>query len=154
MFPLGIELIVKLSYKRPFIQKFAELAPNENGCIEWPVKSGHNSSGKYRRSYETFIGPIPAGLHVCHTCDNPHCINPEHLWIGTASDNIQDSIRKGRFTACGPKVLTMEQVNEIIERRRLGESAMDLGFEYGVGRNLIYRIEKGKTGYSPNAARG
>lgn len=85
-----------------------------NGCIEW---TGHKSkygygvieiSGKtkacHRVAWELHNGTeIPSGMFVCHSCDNPPCINPEHLWIGTASDNNLDAIRKGRRkTACYP----------------------------------------------------
>jgi hypothetical protein len=50
----------------------------------------------HRWSYQYFKGPIPQGLVVCHSCDNPHCVNPNHLFIGTQKDNIQDCIKKGR----------------------------------------------------------
>lgn len=54
-------------------------------------------SGAHRVSYATFVGNIPTGYVVCHACDNPGCINPDHLWVGTTRDNIGDAITKGRF---------------------------------------------------------
>lgn len=49
-----------------------------------------------RIAYQFFIGPIPDGLHVLHSCDVRSCVNPKHLFVGTNNDNVQDKIRKGR----------------------------------------------------------
>ena len=62
------------------------------GCWEWQGKSKRIS----RRAYELFVGEIPEGMWVLHSCDNPKCVNPEHLFLGTAQENQWDRLVKGR----------------------------------------------------------
>ena len=76
------------------------------GCWEW--QGGRNNKGygqiqlgaqmklTHRLAYEFCVGPIPKGLHVCHSCDNPACVRPSHLWTGTQSHNMQDMADKKR----------------------------------------------------------
>lgn len=52
----------------------------------------------HRAAYETYVGPIPEGLFVCHACDVRDCCNPKHLWLGTNSENMRDMSAKGRAT--------------------------------------------------------
>lgn len=90
---------------------------------------------------------IPTGLLVCHTCDTPLCCNPDHLFLGTPSDNHHDAMRKGRHTK-GEKVntckLTEQQVLEI--RRRWEQSPKKYGLyskmarEFGVSNSNIHFI--------------
>lgn len=79
--------------------------PAENGCIEWAgcVDSfGYGRVGRgqipaHRVSYMLTKGEIGDYL-VCHSCDNPRCVNPDHLWLGTQTDNMRDMVRKGRHS--------------------------------------------------------
>jgi hypothetical protein len=78
----------------------------QTGCIEWTrsLVNGYpqsKSNGKSRRAHrmiwEFRYGAIPAGMNVCHKCDNRKCINPDHLFLGTTQDNVDDKMAKGRF---------------------------------------------------------
>lgn len=136
----------------------------ETGC--WEFNGGRNRSGygmlavghtRYvngkkqsvpmlasRVAYATWVGPIPDGQAVCHTCDNPPCINPAHLFLGTWKANSRDAVAKLR-TANGERVpqhrLTDAQVDEIRSRYAAGGIRhKDLAAEYGVSQALISMI--------------
>lgn len=77
-----------------------------SGCWEWAKSINTHGYGSFwlggrhllahRAAYDIFIGPIPPGMFVCHTCDNRKCINPEHLFLGSVLTNNQDTSKKGR----------------------------------------------------------
>lgn len=97
----------------------------------------------HRFSYAYFKGPIPKGMHVCHKCDIPGCVNPDHLFLGTAMDNIHDMMAKGRrVLVVGEEhhhtILTNDQVREIMLDPR---PHTVLAHEYGVNRHIISNIK-------------
>jgi hypothetical protein len=100
----------------------------------------------HRVSWTLHNGAIPNGLHVLHHCDNPQCVNPAHLWLGTNADNMRDMIRKGRGNVAGGEdhgsaKLTEKQVIEIRERYAAGNITQhELGNEYGISKQTIGEI--------------
>lgn len=85
---------------------FSYTQPDERGCWNWTRRSKQRGYGvayfgkerwlAHRAAYTLAKGAIPEGMSVCHSCDNPACINPDHLWLGTHKENMHDSIKKGR----------------------------------------------------------
>lgn len=126
--------------------------PVPSGCWEW---QGHIAAvgygemhlagkkrGAHRVSYESFVGPIPPGMYVMHSCDNRVCVNPSHLSLGTHLDNVKDMHDKGRHY----KKLTAEQVAEV---RRLsatsGLTQKAIGRTFGVAPATISAIVTGRN---------
>ena len=98
----------------------------------------------HRVSYEMYHGPIPEGMKVCHTCDNPPCVNPEHLFLGTQKDNIQDCVKKKRIARGekqGHSKLKEAQVRAILKDER---SQREIAKTYNVAQPTISDIKRGK----------
>ena len=100
-----------------------------------------------RFSWILHNGPIPFGLDVLHKCDNPPCVNPDHLFLGTQQDNVVDSVNKGRFRIRQGKgqKLTKSQVSHIKFLLGSGKSGASLARKFGVSRQSINYIKLGKT---------
>lgn len=98
-----------------FIEKFwarVDKSGGDNACWSWTGALYRNGYGSVylrpklylrtrRVAYELTHGEIPDGLYICHRCDNPPCCNPAHLFAGTAKDNFEDMVKKGRSTVFG-----------------------------------------------------
>jgi hypothetical protein len=126
------------------------------GCWEWQGHLGRNGyglflhdglySGPHRFSWELHYGPIPAGMHVCHHCDNPPCVRPDHLFLGTPLDNIRDMAAKGRrATLSGEKSATAKLGAEAVRLIRVryaagGITQKQLATEFGMGHTAIGQI--------------
>lgn len=145
----------------------ANVAPNlsDRDCWEWVQPKDRNGYGfasfesrcfrAHRFSYETYVGPIPHGMVVCHKCDNPACVNPDHLFIGTHADNHRDMCSKGRnIMQTHPERAHMGHCGELNPASRLadhqrktigsqwlsGTTRRQLAEEYQVSRGTIERI--------------
>jgi len=148
-------------WRVPFVTKFQALkslisSPGDD-CIPWPYGKAGNGYGSvqfgyykkdyaHRVSYLITCGNIPEGLHVLHKCDNPPCINPRHLFLGTEKDNRADQIKKGR-TCIGEKngfsKLTESQVLQIrrlYKKGVVGRGQIAIGKLFGVHRINIRKI--------------
>lgn len=96
----------KFNHHTPLYERLFANTERVGDCIVWKGDAHRNGYGyinsrgrrftTHRVSWALHFGPIPAGLFVCHTCDNPPCINPDHLWLGTTSENTADMVAKGR----------------------------------------------------------
>ncbi len=106
------------------------------------------TKGTHRVAYELEYGPIVDGLFVCHTCDVPNCVNPEHLFLGTQKDNMIDASNKGRIkpytvigSSNGNSKLTEEQVIAILQDTRKQVRTAE---DYNVSESTISKIKKGQ----------
>lgn len=101
----------------------------------------------HRFSWVLHNGPIPEGLHVLHTCDVKRCVNPNHLYLGSNSQNTQDAIARGqkpRGADCSFAKLSHEQVIQVRKRSQSERISQDaLAKEYGVSQTTIWRAVNG-----------
>lgn len=139
-----------------------------DGCWPWTgARAGHPSHprsrhygrmrvggaqiGAHRLALMLTTGPLPAGTEACHSCDNPPCCNPRHLFVGTHRENLLDAARKGR-THSFPRgrrhplaKLTAPDVIAIRRRVAAGESQHALAREYGVSQVAVHFVVARKT---------
>ena len=116
----------------------------ESGCWIWTgsmssggygqVKIGGKLHRAHRVAWTIFKGPIHDGLMVCHRCDVRDCVNPEHLFLGTAKDNFQDCLKKGRMgKGAGLAIARAKQRKELGTHCRYGH----LRTQSSIGRNRL-----------------
>lgn len=146
----------------PPIERFRKkvMVDADSGCHIWTGTKVGNGYGHFKVSsqtlklahrwiYEYTTGQtIPEGLCACHKCDNPSCVNPDHLFIGTRMDNIQDCISKGRNRRSwrGPFAKLSEiQAQVIREAIEAGFKISEIANYFKVAVQTIYAIRDGRT---------
>jgi hypothetical protein len=147
-----------MAIPKSIADRFWAKVDRSGDCWVWTASKAHGGYGKFnalgvtvrshRFAYELEHGPIDADLFVCHHCDNPPCVRPSHLFLGTAMDNIVDKVRKRR--ARGASTLSDADVCEV---RRLFASGVatrpELARQFRVGLTTIRRITVGGWAHLP-----
>ena len=109
-------------------------------------RTGEGLIETHRAAWEVTHGPIPEGMFVCHSCDNPPCCNPADLFLGTPADNVADMLRKGREArgiALPQARLTDAQVEEIHRLRGLGWLQREIADRFGVTQGYVSELLAG-----------
>lgn len=127
-------------------------------CWEWAA--GRNKDGygyfdlkgsplrAHRVSWEINFGAVPPGMIVCHRCDNPPCVNPKHLFLGTQLDNMRDRANKKRTNTAGERngaaKLTRQLIDEILSLKGSGVNQQYVANKYTLSQSAVSRIWSGK----------
>jgi len=149
---------------RPLTERFWEKVGKTKTCWLWLAATTPAGYGKiyvdsqtgvdmaHRVSYMEAHGAIPNGLFVCHECDNPACVRPDHLFLGTQADNLADMTRKGRRRNGYPRgekngnaKLSIDQVAGIRNRLAAGEKQASIAADYAIHQSTVSKIHLKKS---------
>lgn len=124
-----------------------------SGCWNWTAYRSRKGRGMFklggrmrwahRVAYERWVGPIPDGQVVRHRCDNPGCVNPQHLELGTQADNVRDRVERGRCArgaAMGAAKLCDRRVRLIRALSARGELRRDVARHFGVDPSVVSNV--------------
>ena len=137
------------------------LVDPETGCWNWQLAKDRKGYGRryfngrqgrpaHRVAYELANGPIPGGMVVMHLCDNPSCVNPAHLALGSVADNNHDRDAKGHQVALtGDRhhaaTITPRQASDIRRRCASGERQVDVAADVGASKTVVWKVVHRKT---------
>lgn len=121
-----------------------------NGCIEWPGKPNQGGYGRrgqqlaHRWTWEQANGPIPDGMIIMHICDNPPCVNIDHLRLATRAENNGDASRKGRNARGRQQPRAKLTEADVLAIRASDLTQSELAVQYGVHQVRISHIKLGR----------
>lgn len=149
-----------------YAERFWTWVNKTDGCWLWTGafrnfgygvgKLNGRTERAHRISWTLTNGPIPPGMCVCHRCDNPPCVRPDHLFLGTDADNHADMRQKGRMATAAKMPHSKLSDDDILDIRTLhafGASNLDMAKAYGVASSLISRIITGKSRVNAGVSR-
>lgn len=133
--------------------EFHSMPVTECGCWIWlgPKKYGELRIGKkmekaHRVSWRVYRGEIPEGFYVCHACDVPACINPDHLFLGTQTDNMRDMKAKGRERKRGLSGAANSQARlkewQVLKIREAARSSTAVAAQFGISSRTVQAIRR------------
>jgi len=136
-------------------EHFRAFFSKSEGCWNWIGGKDKDGYGHFRHASHQYRaprlawmlakGPIPSGSLVLHRCDNPSCVRPSHLFIGSRKDNSRDMIEKGRWISPTTK-LGPDEIRDIRSRDRNGRHFIrDLAQEFGVSISAVYKVVTGDS---------
>ncbi len=141
-------------------QHFWSKVRQTDGCWEWTGTKDRDGYGTYgmtpgrtrkahRLVWALTHGDLPTDMQVCHTCDNPSCVNPAHLFLGTCADNMRDKVIKGRANQVREKnnhaKLTMEDAEQIRILRGRGMKLQEIAVQFGISIALVSNVANRKS---------
>lgn len=127
-----------------------------SGCWEWVGSKdgrgygvfcrGNKTCRAHRISYEAYKGKIPADMVICHSCDNPSCINPDHLRVGTMKENMADREARGRRDVKGEQIGTSKLTeSDVREIRSSSLSLAAISEKYGIDKSNAWLVKTGRS---------
>jgi len=133
--------------------RFFKRVTKTEGCWKWQGRKNTKGYGHlsirgrvktiaaHRLSYQIHVGPVPDGMFILHKCDNPGCVNPAHLFLGTNADNMADMVSKGRQTS----ILKAEDIPKIRAMAANKTTQAEIAAHFGVKRANISAVITGRT---------